>query len=183
MDPIGYLGILVALLGLGGGLWSLFVHVSGNRGASDENAPNAGRSRAGLIGSALVFTMIVGLGLAIVFVALRGASGAGTEGRWHVRFEIDGGVYEGELEVRGNEGPLTVTYRGADGQSRAVEQCRLRREGQRVTIGCREPRMIQGQGTYSPDNFDLTFVNADTLQGSITSRNGTSAGSAMFVRR
>ena len=170
MDPIGYLGIIVALLGLGGGAWGVLTHL------------RAGARRSAII-SAVVCGAVVVAGVAIVVVAMRGASNAGTEGRWHARFEIDGTVYEGELDVHGNEGPLTVTYRGPQGQSRAVEQCTLRREGQRVTIGCRDPKLIEGQGTYSPDNFDLTFANSDTLQGSITSQNGASAGSAMFIRR
>ena len=170
MDSIGYLGIFVALAGLAGGAWSALTHL--RAGA---------RSKA--IGSGIVCALVVAAGVAIVVLAARGASSAGTEGRWHGRFEIGGTVYEGELEVSGNEGPLTVTYASAQGRSRAVEQCTLRREGQRVTIGCREPKLLVGQGTYSPDNFDLTFANADTLQGSITSQNGAAAGSAVFVRR
>ncbi|TMJ18403.1 MAG: DUF3592 domain-containing protein [Alphaproteobacteria bacterium] len=136
-----------------------------------------------LIGSAIVCALIFAVGVAIVIMAVRGTFSADTDGRWHARFQIDGVVYEGDLEVRRNRGPLTVTYNGERGQSRAVEQCTLRREGQRVTIGCRDPRLLAGEGTYSPDNFDLSFANANTLQGSITSQDGASAGSAIFVRR
>ena len=183
MDPILFLGAVVALAGLAGAAWSLFLHVREGRAAAGGEPPKVARSRGAVIGSVLVFSVILGLGIAIVFVALRGAASAGTDGVWSARFEIDGSVYEGQIEVQGNAGPLTVSWPAAQGRNRVVQQCRLRREGQRVTIGCRDPKMIAGQGSYSPDNFDLTFANADTLQGSVTSRNGAAAGSAMFVRR
>jgi hypothetical protein len=149
----------------------------------EESVLEPGQAGRNLIGGVIVCAAIFAAGAAIVMLAIRGASSADTDGRWHARFVIDGVVYEGELEVRRGAGPLTVTYAGAQGQSRAREQCALRREGQRVTIGCRDPKLLVGEGSYSPDNFDLSFANANTLQGSITSQNGASAGSAVFVRR
>jgi hypothetical protein len=182
MDPIIILGIIVALAGLAGGVWSVLVHVRDNRAASAENAARPRRTGASLIGTALVFTIVFALGLGIMLVAVRGRSGGDTEGHWRAHFEIDGQTYEGELDVRGNAGPLTVTYATARGRSRARQQCSVRRQGQQVTIRCRDARVIDGEGTYSPDNFDLSFANPTTLHGRISSQNGSSVGSAVFTR-
>jgi hypothetical protein len=182
MNPIFYLGIFVALAGLAGGAWSVLVHVRDNRAAAGENAPRARRTGASLVGAALVFTIVFALGLGIMLVAIRGASSADIQGRWRAHFEIDGLTYEGELEVRGNAGPLTVTYANARGRSRARQQCSVRRASGQVTIRCRDARVIDGEGTYSPDNFDLSFANPTTLHGRISSQNGTSVGSAVFTR-
>jgi hypothetical protein len=173
MDPIGYLGILVALAGLAGAAWS-------GLGRARTGARPAGGSR---IGGVAVFALVFAIGLAIVLLAVRGSAGADTDGRWHVRFEIDGAAYEGELVLHANAGPLTVTYSAEEGPRRAREQCRLRRDGPRVEIRCSDARMIDGAGSYSPDDFDLTFVNPTTLQGSVSSRAGAAAGSALFARR
>jgi len=151
---------------------------------ADESVLDFGKVGKNLIVSAVVCAVVLALGVLIIALAIRGTFSADTEGRWHAHFEIDGYSYNGEIDVHRNAGPMTVTWDNAEGEHRrAREQCTLRRDGQRVTIGCRDPQILEGQGTYSPDNFDLTYVNATTLQGSITSQNGTAAGSAIFSRR
>jgi len=149
----------------------------------DESVLELGKPAGNSLGGAIICAMILAVGLLIVFLAVRGTFSADTEGRWHAHFEIEGFTYEGELEVHRNAGPMTVTYDVDEGRRRAREQCTLRRDGERVTIRCRDARMIDGEGTYSPDDFDLTFANPTTMQGQISSQNGNSVGSAVFARR
>jgi len=151
---------------------------------ADESVLDFGKVGKNLIVSAVVCAAVLAIGLLIIALAVRGTFSSDIEGRWHAHFEIDGYSYEGEIDVHRNAGTMTVSWsNGAGEQRQAREQCSFRRDKQRVIVGCRDPQVVQGQGTYSADNFDLTFVNARTLQGSISSQNGASAGSAVFSRR
>jgi hypothetical protein len=130
---------------------------------------------------AILSAVVLLIGAFIVVLAMRGTFSADVSGRWHVRFEGDGAVYEGELEAIRGAGPLTLSYNGPQGSKRAIEDCTLTRNRQHVLVRCANPRMLQGTGTYSADNFDLTYQGASRLAGSVTS-NGQPVGNATFSR-
>ena len=129
------------------------------------------------IAGALVFLG----GAVIVVLAVRGTFSSDVSGHWHVRFQADNVAYEGDLEAVHGAGPLTVAFNGQDGRKRAREDCTLTRNRQRVLVRCANPQVIEGTGTYSPDNFDLTYDGPSRLSGSITS-NGADVGAATFTR-
>jgi hypothetical protein len=148
----------------------------------DDSVLEAGKVGRNLLVAAIFCAFVVIAGAAIVLGAVRGWFSGDVDGRWHARFEVAGIVYEGTLEASRREGPLTLAFTDAQGPHRVREDCAMRRDGQAVRIACRNPRMIDGAGTYSPDNFDLVFEGAATLRGSLSSQAGAATGPALFTR-
>jgi len=112
---------------------------------------------------------------------VRGVFSADVSGHWHVRFQADNVAYEGDLDAVRGAGPLTLAFTDQQGRKRAREDCTLSRHRDHVLVRCVNPQMIEGAGTYSPDNFDLAYQGASRLTGSVTS-NGVAAGTATFTR-
>jgi hypothetical protein len=140
----------------------------------------AGVGRNLLVGAIACGLIFLG-GAAIVVLAVQGVFSADVSGHWHVRFETEGLAYEGDLEASRGAGPLVVTYNVPGGRRRAREDCTLTRNRQHVLVRCANPRMIEGRGTYSADNFDLTYQGASRLTGRVTSE-GQPVGTATFTR-
>jgi hypothetical protein len=133
-----------------------------------------------LVAAVACFVILLG-GAAIIVMAMKGVFSADVSGHWHVRFQVDSISYEGDIDAVRGAGPLIVAFTDQEGRKRAREDCTLTRNRQHVLVRCANARLIEGTGTYSPDNFDLVFDGASRLAGSITS-NGVDAGSATFTR-
>ena len=147
----------------------------------DRSVLEPGKAGSGLLVAAIVLFLLMLAGLAIVVMAVRGVFSADVSGHWHVRFQADTIVYEGDLDAVRGAGPLTLAFTDQQGRKRAREDCTLTRNRQHVLVRCANPQMIEGVGTYSPDNFDLTYQGASRLTGSVTS-NGVPVGTATFSR-
>jgi hypothetical protein len=147
----------------------------------DQSVLEPGKTGSNLlIASIACFLLLLG-GAAIIVMAVQGVFSADVSGHWHVRFAADGVPYEGDLDAVRGAGPLTVTYTDQHGRKRAREDCTLTRNRQHVLVRCADPQMIEGTGSYAPDNFDLTFDGASRLVGHVTSASG-SPGEATFTR-
>jgi hypothetical protein len=152
----------------------------------DPDAPDQSVLEPGKAGGNLLFmTIFCGaiclFGGAIVVLAIIGLFSADVSGHWHVRFEGDGVVYEGDLEAVRGAGPLILAYPTPEGRKSAREDCTLTRNGQHVLVRCDNARMTAGTGTYFADNFDLTYQGDSRLTGSVTSH-GQAIGTATFTR-
>ena len=148
----------------------------------DQSVLEPGRSSANLLVAAIACVLVFLGGVAIIVLAVRGVFTADVSGHWHVRFEADNVVYEGDLEAVHGAGPLTLAYTTPQGQRHAREDCTLTRNRQNVQVRCANPQMIDGAGTYAPDNFDLVFQGAARLTGSVTSPGSPGTGNATFTR-
>ncbi|MBV9882837.1 MAG: DUF3592 domain-containing protein [Sphingomonadaceae bacterium] len=157
------------------------VQVRYNPDNPDDSVLEPGKVGANLLIAAIGCGLLFLGGVAIVVLAVQGVFSADVSGRWQVRFEVQGQVYEGELDAVHGAGPLSVTYQGQDGRRRAVEDCTLTRNRSRVLVRCANARMTEGTGDYSPDNFDLAFQGPSHLSGSVSSPGGPS-GTATFTR-
>ena len=147
----------------------------------DQSVLEPGKTSANMLFLAIACAFLFLGGAAIVVMAVRGVFSADVSGRWHVRFEAEGVTYEGNLEAVRGAGPLVLAYTTPQGPKHAREDCSLTRNRQHVLVRCANAQMIDGEGTYSPDNFDLTFRGADRLTGSVTSE-GQPSGTATFTR-
>ena len=268
MDSIGYLGIFVALLGLGGALWAGLAHVRargqveaakrwldvpgkvlstnveqrGSMGSGrnsryyvpqirysyvvngrerqgsrlrfglpsartrggaeqmlaawpvggaikvrydpddpDQSVLEPGKAGGKLLLASIACAILFLIGAGIVVLAVRGVFSADVSGHWHVRFEAEGVVYEGDLEAQRGAGPLTLAFTSQGARSRVREDCTLTRNRQNVLVRCANPQLIEGSGNYSADNFNLSYQGASRLTGSVTS-NGAAVGTATFTR-
>jgi hypothetical protein len=149
--------------------------------APDEAVLEAGKAAGNLLFVAVATGTIFVLGCGIVVLAIMGVFSADVSGHWHVRFAGDGITYEGHLEAVRGAGPLNLAFADADGAKRAREDCTLTRNGQHVLVRCTDAQLTAGTGTYSPDDFDLTYQGASRLTGSATSH-GSTVGTATFTR-
>jgi hypothetical protein len=147
----------------------------------DDSVLEPARIGRNLLFGAIACGVLFLFGAAIVVMAVRGVFSADVSGHWHVRFEGEGVTYEGDLEAVRGAGPLTLAFTDSQGRKRASEDCTLTRNRQHVLVRCANPRMIEGSGTYSADNFDLAYQGASRLVGSATSR-GAPIGTATFTR-
>ena len=147
----------------------------------DQSVLEPGKVGGHLLLGAIACAFIFLGGAAIVVMAVKGVFSADVSGHWHVRFEAEGVTYEGNLEAVRGAGPLVLAYTTQQGPKHAREDCSLTRNRQHVLVRCANAQMIDGEGTYSPDNFDLTFQGASRLTGSVTSE-GQPAGTATFTR-
>jgi hypothetical protein len=147
----------------------------------DESVLEPARVGRNLLAGAIVCGLLFLAGAAIVAMAVQGVFSADVSGHWHVRFEGEGVTYEGDLEAVRGAGPLTIAFTDTQGRKRAREDCTLTRNRQHVLVRCANPQMIEGNGTYSPDNFDLAYQGASRLVGSATSH-GLAIGTATFTR-
>jgi hypothetical protein len=147
----------------------------------DDSVLEPARVGRNLLFGAIACALLILAGGAIIILAVRGVFSADVSGHWHVRFEGEGVTYEGDLEAVRGAGPLTLAFTDSEGRKRAREDCTLTRNRDHVLVRCANPRMIEGTGTYSPDNFDLAYQGASRLAGSATSR-GVAIGSATFTR-
>jgi hypothetical protein len=147
----------------------------------DDSVLEPARVGSNLLVGAIVCGFFFLGGAAIVILAVKGVFSADVSGHWHVRFEAEGVTYEGDLEASRGAGPLTIAFTDSEGRKRAREDCTLTRNRQTVLVRCANPQLIEGRGSYSPDNFNLTYQGASRLTGSVTS-NGAAAGTATFTR-
>jgi hypothetical protein len=149
--------------------------------APAESVLEPGRAAGNLLFTAIACGTVCLLGCGIVVLAVMGVFSADVSGHWHVRFEGGGVTYEGDLEAVRGAGPLVLAYNVPEGRKSAREDCTLTRNGQHVLVRCANAQMTAGTGTYSPDNFDLTYQGDSRLTGSVTSR-GEAIGTATFTR-
>lgn len=147
----------------------------------DQSVLEPGNVGSNLLVTAIACAALLVVGIAIVVMAIRGAFSVDLSGRWHVRFDAGGVVYEGDLDAEHARGPLVLSFTDPDGVKRITEDCTLTRHQQRVSVTCVNPRVLSGTGGYSPDNFDLVFQGASRMSGTVSSPNG-SAGTATFTR-
>ena len=147
----------------------------------DESVLEA-KASANLLVAWIACFCVVLVGVGIVVLAMIGVFSADVSGHWHVRFEADGVVYEGDMEAVRAAGPLTLAYTTPQGPRRAREDCTLTRNRQNVLVRCTNAQIIDGAGSYSPDNFDLTFQGGSRLTGSVTSAGSPTVGTATFTR-
>jgi hypothetical protein len=152
----------------------------------DPDVPGESVVEAGKAGGNLLFMTIASftifvLGGAVAILAIMGVFSADVSGHWHVRFAGAGITYEGDLEAVRGAGPLALAYDTPEGRKSAREDCTLTRNGQHVLVRCANAQMTAGTGTYSPDNFDLTYDGASRLTGPVTSH-GEAIGTATFSR-
>ena len=147
----------------------------------DQSVLEPGKMGSNLLVAAILCGVVFLGGAAIIVLAVMGLFSTDVSGHWHVRFEGGGISYEGELEAVRGAGPLTLAYATPEGRKGAREDCTLTRNGQHVLVRCANAQMTTGTGTYSPDNFDLTYQGASRLTGSVTSR-GEAIGTATFTR-
>ena len=76
---------------------------------------------------------------------------------------------------------MILDFTDVEGPHRVREECTMSRSGQHVAVHCRNPVLLQGLGSYSPDDFDLTYRGGSTLTGTMSSR-GAVQGTATFTR-
>jgi hypothetical protein len=153
----------------------------------DQSVLEPGKGSANMLIAAVACAFLSLAGVAIAVLAVKGVFTADVSGHWQVRFEVQGLAYEGELDAVHGAGPLTLTYQGQDGRRRAIEDCTLTRNGDRVLVRCANARLVEGTGDYSPDNFDLAFQGPSRLAGSVSSpasgnTPGGPSGTATFTR-
>jgi hypothetical protein len=97
---------------------------------------------------------------------------------WQVEFTAEDLVYRGQFEPRDGRGPLKLIFGNGAEEVRVRQDCTL--EGEReVRITCRDPRLLSGGASYSPDNFELRWDGEDEMTGRIIS---TGSGTARFRR-
>lgn len=147
----------------------------------DQSALEPGKASSNLLIAAIACVLLCLGGGAIIVMAVNGVFSADVSGHWHVRFEGGGVTYEGNLEAVRGAGPLTLAFTDSEGRKRAREDCTLTRNRQYVLVRCANPQMIEGHGSYAPDNFDLAYLGASQLVGSATSH-GEAIGTATFTR-
>jgi hypothetical protein len=147
----------------------------------DQSVLEPGRTSSNLLFAAIACFLLLLGGAAIVVMAVKGVFSADVSGRWHVRFIADGVTYEGDLDAVRGAGPLVLSYTTPQGPRHAREDCTLTRNRQHVLVRCANPVMIDGNGNYVADNFDLTYQGASRLTGRVTSE-GQPAGTATFTR-
>jgi len=147
----------------------------------DQSVLEPGKAAGNLLLVSIACGVVFLIGAAIMMLAVRGVFSADVSGHWHVRFEAEGVTYEGDLEAHRGAGPLTLAFTTPEGRKRVREDCTLTRNRQHVLVRCANPQLIEGGGSYSPDNFNLTYEGASRLTGSINS-NGNAVGNATFTR-
>ena len=147
----------------------------------EDSVLEPGKMGSNLLVAAIVSAFVFLAGAAIVVLAVMGVFSADVSGRWHVRFQGDGVTYEGDLDAVRGAGPLTLAYTTSEGHKRAREDCTLTRNNQHVLVRCTNAQMIEGTGTYSPDEFDLTYEGGSRLTGNVTSH-GAAIGTATFTK-
>ena len=147
----------------------------------DQSVLEPGRVGGNLLLGAIACAAIFLGGVAIIVMAVKGVFSADVSGHWHVRFLADGVTYEGNLDAVRGAGPLVLAYTTQQGPKHAREDCTLTRNRQHVLVRCANAQMIDGEGSYVADNFDLAFQGASRLTGSVTSE-GQPAGTATFTR-
>jgi hypothetical protein len=157
------------------------IQVRYDPGDPDQSVLEPGKAGGNLLVATIGCVILVLIGASIIVLAVMGVFSADVSGHWHVRFQGDDQVYEGDLEAVRGAGPLVVTYNVRDGRRRAREDCTLTRNRQHVLVRCANPQMIEGTGDYSADNFDLTYQGASRLTGTVSS-NGAQFGTATFTR-
>jgi hypothetical protein len=94
-------------------------------------------------------------------------------GSWSVESRDEGGTaYSGILDVtkyNGDgvySGELQMAFTGGDGVDRAVvENARITVNGTKVLVQCSKAVVLTENGEYNADNFLLTRVNQNVLQG------------------
>lgn len=109
------------------------------------------------------------------------SSGLGLQGLWGVEFDVDGTKYSGEFVGANGSGTLTLSYMAASGPMRVREQCAFSGTAT-VTVSCRDPEILSGRDTYSPDTFTLTQDGAGAMGGTMSSTNGDNSA-VTFTRR
>jgi hypothetical protein len=157
------------------------IQVRYNPDDPDDSVLEPAKVGRNLLAGAIVCGFFFLAGAAIVLLAVKGVFSADVSGRWHVRFEADGIVYEGDLDAVRGAGPLVLAYTTPEGAKHAREDCTLTRNRQHVLVRCANARLLDGTGNYVADNFDLAFQGASRLTGSVTSE-GQPSGTATFTR-
>ena len=105
----------------------------------------------------------------------------GLQGLWGVEFDVDGTRYSGEFAGANGSGTLTLSYTAASGPMRVREQCAFSGTST-VAVRCRDPQILSGRDTYSPDTFTLTQDGAAAMRGTMSSTNGDNSA-VTFTRR
>lgn len=152
----------------------------------DPDAPGESVLEPGKVGNnlrnlAILCGVVCLIGAGIVLAAVAGLFSADVDGHWRVRFAGGGVTYDGTLDARHGAGPMVLDFTDPQGPHRVREDCTLARHGQNVAVRCSNPVLLQGQGSYSPDDFDLTYRGGSTLTGTVTSH-GEQIGTASFTR-
>lgn len=149
--------------------------------APDESVLEPGKVGNNLRNLAILCAFICLIGVGIFAASLTGVFSADVDGHWRVRFTAGGVPYEGTLDASHRSGPMVLAFTDAEGPHRVREECTMSRSGQHVAVRCLFPVLLEGQGSYSPDDFDLTYRGGSTLTGTMSS-NGTIQGTATFTR-
>lgn len=149
--------------------------------APDESVVEPGKVGNNMRNLAILCAVVGALGAAIFAASLTGLFSADVDGHWRVRFDAAGSTYQGTLDASRRSGPMVLDFTDSAGPHRVREECTLARHGQRVAVRCHDPVLLEGQGAYSPDDFDLTYQGGSTLTGTVTS-NGAPQGAATFTR-
>jgi hypothetical protein len=157
------------------------IRVRYNPDNPDESVLEPARVGRNLLVAPILCGFIFVGGAAIIVLAVQGVFSADVSGRWHVRFVASGVTYEGNLEAVRGAGPLALAYTTPQGPKHAREDCTLTRNRQHVLVRCANAILIDGTGSYVPDNFDLTYQSASRLTGRVTSE-GQPDGTATFTR-
>lgn len=90
-------------------------------------------------------------------------------GRWSVSWVWGGVRHNGTMNVSGTSASLQINV-GNDYRIR--EDCRIRVTGPAARITCSNVRVLEGKGTYSPDNFELLFGgNGRVMRASVSDAN------------
>lgn len=88
--------------------------------------------------------------------------------RWSVSWVWGGVRHNGTMNVNGTSATIDMNV---GGDYRIREDCRVNARGPAVRINCFNVRVLDGKGTYSPDNFDLRLSNARTIRGNVSDSN------------
>lgn len=152
----------------------------------DPDAPDQSVLEPGKVGNnsrnlAILCGFVCLIGVGIFAASLTGVFSADVDGHWRVRFIAGGVGYDGTFDASHRSGPMVLAFIDTDGPHRVREECTMTRSGQHVAVHCRFPVLLEGQGSYSPDDFDLTYRGGSTLTGTMSS-NGTVQGTATFTR-
>jgi hypothetical protein len=95
---------------------------------------------------------------------------------WRVTFIAGGLTYEGQFEPVMGSGPLKVIYyHPQEGPVRVIQDCTMT-GSQSFQVTCRNPRVLSGNVTYDPDNFQLTRFSDTELRGTFSSVNTSGPG-------
>jgi hypothetical protein len=105
------------------------------------------------------------------------ASISNFDGKWTLAWYRGASRFGGTMNVKGASAELTMVQ----DSSRVREDCSITRNGATVIIQCSNPVRLSGIGGYNPDSFQVSALNANTLQGQLWDATGP-IGAATFTR-